>query len=74
MSDKQDRQIVDIHSHIFWYPDHLSLELVSEALAAKKVKIGIAARPIILSQTLSKKNKPRWSITIAIIAMNLNKS
>ena len=39
MSDKQDRQIVDIHSHIFWYPDHLSLELVSEALAAKKVKI-----------------------------------
>ena len=42
MSDKQDRQIVDIHSHIFWYPDHLSLELVSEALAAKKVKIEIS--------------------------------
>ena len=39
MSDKQERQIVDIHSHIFWYPDHLSLELVTEALAAKKVKI-----------------------------------
>lgn len=39
MSDKQDRQIVDIHSHIYWYPDHLSLELVTEALEAKKVKI-----------------------------------
>ena len=32
-------QIVDIHSHIFWYPDHLSEELVTEALEAKKAKI-----------------------------------
>lgn len=33
------REIIDIHSHLFWYPDHLSEELVSEALAAKKAKI-----------------------------------
>lgn len=32
-------QIVDVHSHLFWYPDHLSEELVTEALAAKRAKI-----------------------------------
>jgi hypothetical protein len=31
--------IVDVHTHLFWYPDHLSDELVDEALAAKKVKL-----------------------------------
>lgn len=31
--------IVDAHTHLFWYPDHLSDELVDEALAAKKVKL-----------------------------------
>ena len=30
--------IVDIHTHVFWYPDHLSDELVDDALAAKRVK------------------------------------
>jgi uncharacterized protein len=30
--------IVDIHTHVFWYPDHLSDQLVDDALAAKKVK------------------------------------
>lgn len=32
-------EILDVHSHLFWYPDHLSAELVSEALDAKKAKI-----------------------------------
>jgi uncharacterized protein len=31
--------IVDVHTHLFWYPDHLSDELVDEALAAKRVKL-----------------------------------
>lgn len=31
--------IVDFHSHVFWYPDHLSDELVEDALAAKRVKL-----------------------------------
>lgn len=31
--------VVDIHTHLFWYPDHLDEQLVSEALAAKLVKI-----------------------------------
>ncbi|MGH3385620.1 MAG: amidohydrolase family protein [Nocardioidaceae bacterium] len=30
--------IVDIHTHVFWYPDHLSDEVVDDALAAKRVK------------------------------------
>ncbi len=30
--------LVDIHSHVFWYPDHLSDDLVDDALAAKRVK------------------------------------
>lgn len=31
--------IVDFHSHVFWYPEHLSDELVEDALAAKRVKL-----------------------------------
>jgi len=31
--------IVDVHTHLFWYPDHLAADLVDEALAAKMVKI-----------------------------------
>lgn len=31
--------IIDFHSHVFWYPDHLSDELVDDALAAKRVKL-----------------------------------
>lgn len=31
--------IVDVHTHLFWYPDHLSEALVREALAAKLVKL-----------------------------------
>lgn len=30
--------IVDIHTHVFWYPDHLSDQLVDDALAAKRIK------------------------------------
>ena len=30
--------IVDMHTHVFWYPDHLSDQLVEDALAAKRVK------------------------------------
>lgn len=30
--------IVDIHTHVFWYPDHLSDDLVDDALAAKRIK------------------------------------
>lgn len=31
--------IVDCHTHLFWYPDHLSEEFAAEALAAKLVKL-----------------------------------
>lgn len=31
--------IVDVHTHVFWYPDHLDEQLVQEALAAKLVKM-----------------------------------
>ena len=31
--------IVDIHSHLGWYPDHQTEEFASEALASKKVKL-----------------------------------
>lgn len=31
--------IVDVHSHVMWYPDHISEEFAQEALASKLVKI-----------------------------------
>jgi len=31
--------IVDVHSHLMWYPEHLSETFASEALAAKLVKL-----------------------------------
>ena len=31
--------IVDVHSHLMWYPDHVSDRYAQEALAAKLVKI-----------------------------------
>lgn len=31
--------IVDCHTHLFWYPDHLSEEFADEALASKLVKL-----------------------------------
>ena len=31
--------IVDVHSHILWYPDHISEETAREALASKLVKL-----------------------------------
>ena len=30
-------QIIDCHTHIMWYPDHLSEEYAGEALASKKL-------------------------------------
>ncbi|WP_432970538.1 amidohydrolase family protein [Dactylosporangium sp. CA-233914] len=30
---------VDIHSHLMWYPDHISERTAAEALAAKRVKL-----------------------------------
>lgn len=35
--------IIDVHSHVWWYPDHLSPEFASEALAAKRVKMQMSA-------------------------------
>jgi uncharacterized protein len=32
-------QTIDCHTHIMWYPDHLSEEYASEALASKLVKL-----------------------------------
>jgi predicted TIM-barrel fold metal-dependent hydrolase len=31
--------IVDVHSHIMWYPDHIAEEYAAEALASKLVKL-----------------------------------
>src|SRR5678816_2577233 len=33
------QQIIDCHTHIMWYPDHLSEEYAGEALASKLVKL-----------------------------------
>jgi uncharacterized protein len=39
--------IVDIHTHVFWYPDHLSDQLVEDALAAKRVKAARGGRALL---------------------------
>ena len=31
--------IIDCHTHLFWYPDHLSDQYAGEALASKLVKL-----------------------------------
>jgi len=31
--------IVDIHTHVWWYPDHIGEKWASEALASKLVKL-----------------------------------
>lgn len=31
--------IIDVHSHVMWYPDHISERFASEALASKRVKL-----------------------------------
>ena len=31
--------IVDVHTHLFWYPDHISEQFATEALASKLVKL-----------------------------------
>ena len=31
--------IVDVHSHVMWYPDHVAEEFAAEALASKLVKL-----------------------------------
>ena len=33
------RVIVDVHSHIMWYPEHVSEQWAQEALASKLVKM-----------------------------------
>ena len=41
--------IVDVHSHVMWYPDHVGEQYAQEALASKLVKLemsgGAAYRP-----------------------------
>ncbi len=34
-----DSPIIDFHTHLWWYPDHLSDEFVDEGMAAKRVKM-----------------------------------
>lgn len=31
--------IVDVHTHLMWYPEHISAEFADEALASKRVKL-----------------------------------
>ena len=37
--------IVDVHSHLMWYPDHVGERFAQEALASKLVKLRSAAAP-----------------------------
>ncbi len=39
MPDSQGRKIVDCHTHLMWYPDHVSQEYAEEALASKLIKL-----------------------------------
>src|SRR3954466_15080660 len=34
-----ERPIIDCHTHLMWYPDHISEQYAEEALAAKHVKL-----------------------------------
>jgi predicted TIM-barrel fold metal-dependent hydrolase len=34
-----ERPIIDFHTHLWWYPDHLTDEFVNEGMAAKRVKM-----------------------------------
>ncbi|HEY7036802.1 MAG TPA: hypothetical protein VH482_36075, partial [Thermomicrobiales bacterium] len=39
MPDAQGRRIVDCHTHLMWYPDHVGQQYAEEALASKLIKL-----------------------------------
>lgn len=39
MPDDQGRKIVDCHTHLMWYPDHVGQQYAEEALASKLIKL-----------------------------------
>jgi uncharacterized protein len=39
MPDAQGRKIVDCHTHLMWYPDHVGQQYAEEALASKLIKL-----------------------------------
>ncbi|MBX3071673.1 MAG: amidohydrolase [Thermomicrobiales bacterium] len=39
MPDAEGRKIVDCHTHLMWYPDHVAQEYAEEALASKLIKL-----------------------------------
>ena len=39
MPDAQGRMIVDCHTHLMWYPDHVGQQYAEEALASKLIKL-----------------------------------
>jgi len=39
MPGTQNRKIVDCHTHLMWYPDHVSQQYAEEALASKLIKL-----------------------------------
>ena len=39
MPDAQGRMIVDCHTHLMWYPDHVEQRYAEEALASKLIKL-----------------------------------
>ena len=50
--------IVDVHSHVMWYPDHVSEQFASEALASKLVKLEMSRR--------ARPRRRRWTCTPTI--------
>jgi uncharacterized protein len=38
-----NRPIIDFHTHLWWWPEHLTDEFADEALAAKKAKLAISS-------------------------------
>ena len=50
MPDAQGRMIVDCHTHLMWYPDHVGQQYAEEALASKLVKLKYSGGAGLLGQ------------------------
>jgi len=62
-----ERPIIDCHTHLFWYPDHLSDQYAEEALASKLVKLkrsgGLAYSANLNKHCYDAKPEDHWNVS-----------
>jgi uncharacterized protein len=67
MPDAEGSKIVDCHTHLMWYPDHVSQEYAEEALASKLIKLqmsgGLAYSGRLDLHSYDSKPEDHWKVS-----------